>query len=383
MIPMKLNSGPEAFLIEVAGGGDTWLGTETIYEKVGYWRFVIIGSLILIISCISGFSAGIAVWLTGDSLPIAPRCILSLIFSIMFFGIVFGLYRLFLCLFQGAGTRLGVKLRWCSAIMPLVTFCLLGFAASIPILVLAMSPQLGSSDQVTKLVQSFRVQLDDISSSSESIRQPFFVAWSANQKRDVPADLKLPTFACLDEVRLDPLPLGAVDRVFIQRVEFCESVLNNFKRAAEAGDLASTEAYKDWSGDWADASLNPYYLAIFDSLMRELKQLRNPQSSRSLISSFEDIFKVWPELCTIWALFFAYLFNFPTMIALVMNRLPIFYYRREMWRAYLATRWGIYIDSFRVFDKDGNQHYVDIYTSPKKVLDQALVELSKSAVSRE
>ena len=366
--------GINGFLLDVSGGNDLWLGTESTFESLGQRRYIFIGALILIMSTISGFSAGFAVWETGYSLGFVSRCFLSIAFALVFGGIVFGLYRLYVCLFQGADTMFSIKLRWCSAVLPFFTFTLLGFVCSVPILVLFLTPKLASSDGETKFIRGFREQLYEVAFGAEKMRKPFFTAWLANEQREVRANLELPSFKCLDDLRSQLLAGRSLDRKLLPDVVLCEAVLNEFKLAAESGDLKKYEEYKEWGGDWSDTSLRPYYLANFEFLTDQLSRLRR---SHGLITSFNEIFEVWPELCFTWFMLFLLLFNFPSMIALVMSRLPVYYYRREMWRAYLATKWGIFIDAFRVFDRNGNQHYIDVYSSPNNVLKDVLGHLTK------
>lgn len=364
--------GITGFLCNVAGFDDPWLARAYFYENLSELPFAITGGLILLVSGCSALSAGFVAWGIGDGMAYVARVFLALSFFFIGGGLCFVLYRLFFCVYQGAGSRLSVRLRGFGFAFLFSFFSFIGVISSIPLLALCLAPKFETLDADLRLTRAFRSQIEQSVARGLRERGLFFKAWAASGD---PAALQLPDFECLIHIRGLLVKGELVSSESRAYADKCISVLGEFERAAHGNQLSNFEAYRDWRGDWSVDSLRSYYESLLESAKSDLRFFKKGPPVPGIVSGVQVAFEVWPEFCLLWFSFFALVYSFPSLIASVMSRMPIFYYRREIWRAYLATRFGIFIDAFRVYDRSGSQHYVDVYTGDKQVLAQSLAQL--------
>jgi hypothetical protein len=360
------------FLCSVTGVDDPWLARAYFYENLSDLPFAITGGLILLVSGLSALSAGFVAWGIGDGMAYVIRVCLFCIFFLIGGGLCLVLYRLFFCVFQGASSRLRVRLRGFGFAFLFLFFSFFGVISSIPLLVLCLAPKFESLDPDLRLTRGFRSQIEQSASRGLRERGLFFKAWAAAGD---PAALQLPEFECLTQIRGLLVKGELVSFESRAHADNCISLLGEFERAAHGNQLSSFEAYRDWRGDWSVDPLRSYYEQLLKNAISDLRLFKKGPPVPGIVSGVQVAFEVWPEFCVLWFLAFGFIYSFPSLAALVMSRLPIFYYRRELWRAYLATRFGIFIDAFRVYDRSGSQQYVDVYTGDKHVLAQYLARL--------
>jgi len=364
--------GIAGFLCSVTGLDDPWLARAYFYENLGDLPFAITGGLILLVSGLSALSAGFVAWGIGDGMAYVVRVFLSCTFFVIGGGLCFVLYRLFFCVYQGASSRLSVRLRGFGFTFLFSFFSFVGVISSIPLLALCLAPKFEALDPDLRLTRGFRSQIDQSADRALRDKGLFFKAWAASGDS---AALQLPEFECLTHIRGLLVKGELVSYESRAYADSCISLLGEFERAAHGNQLSSFEAYRDWRGDWSVDSLRIYYESLLESAKSDLRLFKRGPPVPGIVSGVQVAFEVWPEFCVLWFLAFGFIYSFPSLAALVMSRLPIFYYRRELWRAYLATRFGIFIDAFRVYDRSGSQQYVDVYTGDKQVLAQSLLRL--------
>jgi len=364
--------GIAGFLCNVAGLDDPWLARAYFYENLSDLPFAITGGLVLLVSGCSALSAGFVAWGIGDGMAYVVRVFFAFSFFMIGGGLCFVLYRLFLCFYQGAGSRLSVRLRGFGFVFLFSFFSFIGVISSIPLLALCLAPKFETLEPDLRLTRAFRSQIEQSASRGVRDRGLFFKAWAAAGD---PAALQLPEFECLTHIRGLLVKGELVSFESRAHAENCISLLGEFERAAHGNQLSSFEAYRDWRGDWSVDPLRVYYEQLLKDAKSDLFLFKKGPPVPGIVSGVQIAFEVWPEFCVLWFLVFGFIYSFPSLIALVTSRLPIFYYRRELWRAYLATRFGIFIDAFRVYDRSGSQQYVDVYTGDKQVLAQSLARL--------
>ena len=359
----------------LAGGDDPFLGHEFQRTFEVASRFKVLGLMLVAVSVLSGVSGFSLLWHLSDDVNFLLRLMLSCLAFFVSSLIVFNLYRLFLCITQGDIEDVSLEVRFFRALPSFFLFVMVGFFVSLPLLFLSVEEEARNIENESRFLRLYRDQVVRLDEEDRLIRTLYLSGFANNQ---MPSELELPKFLCLDKLRDSELVRRlSYDQAAILSLE-CRSEIDQFRYLAEAGKIRMTESYRDWDGDWDSPNLRILYIEQLSRHYQEIQSFEKGFLPLGLVTILSQIFSIWPEYSAMFVSLFILFFLFPYWMSLLMSRLPMFYFRREMWRLYLASRFGIYIDAFRVFDRHGDQFYVDIYSQDKHVLVRALKQLSYS-----
>ena len=357
----------------IAGGDDPFLDYESQQTLEVVLRFRLLGVMLLAVATLSGVSGSSLAWYLSEGANVPFRLLLCCLLFILFSLMVMNLYRLFLCVMQGSTHPISIEQRLLRALPSLTLFVVIGFFVSLPLLYISVKEEVRNFENESRFLRLYRDQVVRHDEEDRLIRGLYLSGFSSSQR---PSELELPSFVCIEKLRNSELVRSLSNEQATTLSQDCRAEIDQFRYLAEAGKIRISEKYRDWDGDWENPNLRLLYLERLSRHYQEIQSFERGFLPLGLITILIHIFSIWPEYSILFISLFLIFFLFPFWISMLMSRLPMFYYRREMWRLYLACKFGIFIDAFRIFDRRGLQSYVDIYSQDKYSLEKALKNLS-------